>query len=246
MRRERPAVVIHAAAYTAVDAAEADAGHGRGGERPRHGARGRGGARSGRAAAASSRPISCSTARSGRPYAPGDEPQPLGVYGRTKLAGEREAVRSAGRPGAHRAHGLGLLAPRPELRAHHASAHARAGRGRRGRRPGRHAHLGRSLAEALWAAADPAELSGRAALDRRGRRELVRFRGGDPGGGAGGGAAAPGGADAPAPDRASIPAAAPRPPYSVLDKSGGWAALGRTPPHWRVNLRRMLQELARG
>ena len=42
------------------------------------------------------------------------------------------------------------------------------------------------------------------------------------------------------------PAAAPRPPYSVLDKSATWALLGRTPPHWRVNLRRMLQELARG
>ena len=51
LRRERPAVVIHTAAYTAVDAAESDVATGRVGECPRHGARGRGSARSGRAAA---------------------------------------------------------------------------------------------------------------------------------------------------------------------------------------------------
>ena len=33
---------------------------------------------------------------------------------------------------------------------------------------------------------------------------------------------------------------------SVVEKGASWEALGRTPPHWRVNLRRMLQALARG
>ena len=34
------------------------------------------------------RPISCLTANSSKPYAPDDKPNPLSVYGRTKLAGE--------------------------------------------------------------------------------------------------------------------------------------------------------------
>ncbi|MCX5875850.1 MAG: dTDP-4-dehydrorhamnose reductase [Deltaproteobacteria bacterium] len=38
------------------------------------------------------------------------------------------------------------------------------------------------------------------------------------------------------------PTPARRPPYSVLDKSATWAALGLTPPHWRVALRQMLLE----
>jgi dTDP-4-dehydrorhamnose reductase len=42
------------------------------------------------------------------------------------------------------------------------------------------------------------------------------------------------------------PTPARRPSYSVLAKGESWEALGRTPPHWRVNLRVMLQELARG
>jgi dTDP-4-dehydrorhamnose reductase len=36
------------------------------------------------------------------------------------------------------------------------------------------------------------------------------------------------------------PMPARRPAYSVLDKTETWAALGMTPPHWRVALRRML------
>jgi dTDP-4-dehydrorhamnose reductase len=38
------------------------------------------------------------------------------------------------------------------------------------------------------------------------------------------------------------PTPATRPAYSVLDKTETWAALGMTPPHWRVALRRMLDE----
>jgi dTDP-4-dehydrorhamnose reductase len=39
---------------------------------------------------------------------------------------------------------------------------------------------------------------------------------------------------------ADYPTAAPRPAYSVLDKSGTWTLLGRPPPHWRENLRTSL------
>jgi dTDP-4-dehydrorhamnose reductase len=45
---------------------------------------------------------------------------------------------------------------------------------------------------------------------------------------------------------ADYPTPAARPPYSVLDKTSTWAALGRTPPHWRVSLRLMLEGLRRG
>jgi dTDP-4-dehydrorhamnose reductase len=34
-----------------------------------------------------------------------------------------------------------------------------------------------------------------------------------------------------------------RPPYSVLDKTTSWDALGYKANHWRLNLRKMLQEL---
>jgi len=41
---------------------------------------------------------------------------------------------------------------------------------------------------------------------------------------------------------ADYPTPARRPAYSVLDKTGTWAALGIQPVHWRVALRRMLLE----
>ena len=40
----------------------------------------------------------------------------------------------------------------------------------------------------------------------------------------------------------AYPTPAKRPAYSVLDKTETWAVLGMTPPHWRVALRRMLLE----
>jgi dTDP-4-dehydrorhamnose reductase len=42
------------------------------------------------------------------------------------------------------------------------------------------------------------------------------------------------------------PTAAKRPPYSVLDKTATWQTLGYTAPHWRVSLRRMLEEVKEG
>ncbi|MBU0728988.1 MAG: dTDP-4-dehydrorhamnose reductase [Proteobacteria bacterium] len=39
------------------------------------------------------------------------------------------------------------------------------------------------------------------------------------------------------------PTAAPRPAYSVLDKSSLWKELGAAAPHWRENLRKMLRDL---
>jgi dTDP-4-dehydrorhamnose reductase len=42
---------------------------------------------------------------------------------------------------------------------------------------------------------------------------------------------------------ADYPMPAPRPFYSVLDKSATWALLGGPAPHWRVNLRENMREL---
>lgn len=42
---------------------------------------------------------------------------------------------------------------------------------------------------------------------------------------------------------ADFPTAARRPPFSVLDKSVTWKSLGAVAPHWRRQLRLMLQEL---
>lgn len=84
----RPDVVINAAAYTAVDAAEREPDLA---EAVNH----RGAGAVARAAAALDLPvIQLSTdyvfdGASPRPYRPDDVPGPLGVYGRTKLAGER-------------------------------------------------------------------------------------------------------------------------------------------------------------
>ena len=39
------------------------------------------------------------------------------------------------------------------------------------------------------------------------------------------------------------PTPAKRPSYSVMDKTTIWDALGYTASHWRINLRKMLQEL---
>lgn len=40
-----------------------------------------------------------------------------------------------------------------------------------------------------------------------------------------------------------FPTPAMRPPYSVLNKSSAFALLGEPSPHWRVNLRKMIQEI---
>jgi dTDP-4-dehydrorhamnose reductase len=89
----KPRLIINAAAYTAVDAAESDEARAAAvnEEGPRILAQA--------AQAYGARLIHLSTdyvfdGESSRPYAPDDDPRPLGAYGRTKLAGEI-AVKSA-------------------------------------------------------------------------------------------------------------------------------------------------------
>jgi dTDP-4-dehydrorhamnose reductase len=95
INRERPAAVIHAAAYTRVDAAEGDierawAVNATGTTHVAESTR-----RAGARLVYISTDFVFDGAR-GRPYLPEDAPNPLNVYGRTKLAGEESVQRIFG------------------------------------------------------------------------------------------------------------------------------------------------------
>ena len=240
----RPTVVIHAAAYTAVDAAEANADRARAvnADGTAHVAEA--------ARAVGARLLHLSTdfvfdGTQGRPYAPGDEPRPLGVYGHTKLEGERAAarildrqalvVRTAWVYSRHRRNFvltmLRLMAERSEVGvvADQVGTPTWAG----------------SLAEALWAAAGRTDLSGVVHWTDAGVASWYDFAVAIQEEALAAGLLSR--AVTVRPLRTEeFPSRARRPPFSVLEKGGSWEALGRTPPHWRVNLRRMLQALARG
>jgi dTDP-4-dehydrorhamnose reductase len=243
LRRERPALVINAAGYTAVDAAEedvegAEAVNVRGAAHVAEAAREIG-----------ARMIHVSTdfvfdGRQGHPYAPDDPTNPLCVYGRTKLEGERGVARIS--------EGSALIVR---------TAWVYSSRGKnfaltmlRLMREKQAVSVvsdqvgtptwARGLAEALWAAAERPDMSGIHHWSDAGVASWYDF------------AVAiqeealeAGLLDRAVPLRpirtADYPTKAIRPPYSVLDKSATWAALGRTAPHWRVNLRRMLGQLPR-
>jgi dTDP-4-dehydrorhamnose reductase len=93
--REQPDLIVNAAAYTAVDKAESEP------DRARE-VNERGAANLAKAAAQTgARLIHVSTdfvfdGASSTPYAPDNEPHPLGVYGTTKLAGERAVLEHLG------------------------------------------------------------------------------------------------------------------------------------------------------
>ncbi len=95
LNRTEPDVVFNAAAYTAVDAAEGDPA-------TASQVNGEGAGRLARAAARhGTRLVHISSdfvfdGELGRPYSPTDTPNPLSVYGCTKLKGEEETQRAAG------------------------------------------------------------------------------------------------------------------------------------------------------
>ena len=176
--RERPDWIFNAAAYTAVDRAEADA------DRALR-VNTDGPAVLANAAQRLCRVLQLSTdfvfdGERSTPYRPDAPTGPLNVYGATKLRGEEAVVRTT--------HGdavivrvVGLCGARSQLRTAHARTHARERRtdGRCG--PGRVADLGdvaRGRALGPRAARIPAR---RPSLGRCGCRQLVRFCGRHPG-----------------------------------------------------------------
>jgi dTDP-4-dehydrorhamnose reductase len=244
LERERPDLVINAAAYTGVDAAEREA--------ERAEAVNSGGAAlvAEEARRIGARVVHLSTdfvfdGSQGRPYAPGDRPKPLGVYGRTKLAGEREVLRIAGDRAlvlrtawvyASHGHNFVLTMLRLMRERDHVSVVAD--------------QVGsptwaRSVARAVWAAAARPDLSGIHHWTDAGAASWYDFAVAIQEE-----ALALGLLDRKVPvlpiRTADYPTPAKRPSYSVLDVTATRAALGLEPEHWRDNLRRMLREVAAG
>ena len=237
----RPGMIINAAAYTAVDRAESEPGAAR-----KVNALGAGNIAAA-ARSAGSGLIHISTdfvfdGRSFRPYTPNDAANPLSVYGKTKLEGEREVFNE--NPGSsvvrtswlYSSHGgnfvktmLRLMSAREELTVVSDQVGIPTWAG--------------GLAEALWRMIEKSGLAGvyhwsdlgiaswydfAVAIEEE-ARELGLVKGGARIIPVGGG---------------SYPAEAERPFYSVMDTSLLRNALGLAGEHWRVNLRKMLRELS--
>ena len=244
VKAEAPDLVINAAGYTAVDRAEAE---------PDEAAavNERGAGLLARAAAgAGARMIHYSTdyvfdGAQRHPYTPGDFPNPLGVYGATKLAGERAVLAALGDRAAI-VRTAWVYAPKGRnfvltmLRLMNEQDEVRVVSDQIGTPT-----AAASAARAAWAIAARDYVHGIlhwtddgtaswfdfAVAIREEARELgllsrnvtVRPISTD---------------DYPTPAR--------RPKYSVLDSSGARAATGLTPDHWQAALRRTMAEIARG
>jgi dTDP-4-dehydrorhamnose reductase len=244
LARERPTVVFNLAAFTAVDAAEsqvaqAEAVNVTGASHVAEAAH-----------AVHARLVHISTdfvfdGAQGRPYAPDDPPNPLNVYGRTKLAGERE-VRGIRASDTVIVRTAWLYAARGRNFVH---TMLRAMRERE--------EVGvvsdqigtptsaRSLAQMLWLVAERPEVQGTLHWTDAGVASWYDFAVAIQEEALAAGQLAR--AVPVRPLRTSdFPTAARRPSYSVLDKEETCRALGATPTHWRVRLRETLAEMARG
>ncbi len=237
----RPAVIINAAAYTAVDRAETevDAARRVNGLGPRHLARA--------AAAGGARLLHISTdfvfdGRAGVPYPPDAPTAPLGVYGQTKLEGEQAVlellpaaavVRTAW---VYAAQGANFL--RTMLRVMSEKGLVRVVADQIGTPT-----AADSLAGVLWALAQRPDVTGLQHFTDAGVASWYDFavaiaeeamaRG-----------LLPPGVRVLAIGTADYPTPARRPGYSVLDKRALLAALSLEHHHWRVSLRRVLDALS--
>jgi len=235
-----PAVVINTAGYTAVDKAESERERAQAvnGEAP--------GLLAGATLARGIRLVHVSTdfvfdGKKGSPYLPDDMPNPLGVYGETKLAGESAVI--AADPDAlvmrtawvYSAHGQNFVNTMLRLMRERTSLSVVADQ------------VGtptsaRGLAQTVWRTVDLPEMKGVHHWTDAGVASWYDFAVAIQEE-----AHAWGLLDRAIPIRPirtqDYPTPAQRPSYSVLDKTATWAALGFTPPHWRVSLREMIQSL---
>jgi dTDP-4-dehydrorhamnose reductase len=239
---ERPAVILHAAAYTDVDGAEREV-------EEAEAVNAEGAANVAAAAAeVGARLIYISSdfvfdGTLGRPYRPDDPPGPLGVYGRTKLAGERVVLEGGGSSlvvrtaWVYSSHGRNFVRTMLSLMETQQTGvdvvSDQVGT----------PTWARPLAQALWRAAERWDLGGILHWTDAGVASWYDF------------AMAiqeealiAGLLNRAVPIRpvrsADFPRPARRPLYSVLDKTAGWSALGGPAAHWRSNLRCMLKSLA--
>ena len=235
----RPDLVLNAAAYTAVDKAESE-------EAVAHAVNATAvGLLADATRDVGARLVHVSTdfvfdGTSGIPYAPDATPNPLGVYGRTKLAGEQAAqaagadtliVRTAW---VYAPTGGNFVRTMLRLMAQHRQVRVVADQiGTPTYAPG--------LAAALWALAEQG-LTGVHHYTDAGVASWYDFAVAIQEE-----ALAAGLLDRAVPvipiATADYPTPAKRPHYSVLDKSSTFAALGGPTPHWRDNLRVMIAEI---
>jgi len=236
VKAERPTLILNAAAYTAVDNAEssADAAHAVNATAV--------GLLADAAATVGARLVHVSTdfvfdGTAGIPYAPDAAPNPLGVYGRTKLDGERLAgdaaliVRTAWvyapTGGNFVRTMLRLMAERREVRvvADQIGTPTYA--------PG--------LAAALWTLADKG-VTGIHHYTDAGAASWYDFAVAIQEEALAAGLLGHAVPVIPI-ATADFPTPAKRPSYSVLDKTSTFAALGGPTLHWRVNLRTMISKI---
>jgi len=241
LERHRPDVVINAAAFTKVDAAEDQPhlAHLVNGEGPRT-----------VAAAAErlgARVIHISTdyifdGRQAEPYRPDSPPNPLSVYGSSKLEGERAVLAASPRSlivrtgWLYASHGKNFV--RTILAALQASRPLRIVNDQTGVPTS-----ARDLAEALWMCAERPGITGVQHWVNDGRatwydfascmQKLAKVRG----------LLRTDAAIAAVPS-SEYPTAARRPAFSVLDASDLWRALGKSANHWEIALSGVLAEIA--
>lgn len=240
IERHRPAVIINAAAYTAVDKAESesDAAHRINAQGPGH-----------LAAAAreyGARLIHISTdfvfdGSASVPYRPDSATNPLGVYGRTKRDGERAVLETLPERSTvvrtawvYAATGANFV--RTMLRIMRASGAVRVVADQVGTPT-----AARSLAEALWQIASNAEIRGIHHWTDAGVASWYDFAVAIAEEGAQLGLVPPQVTVEPI-TTADYPTPARRPAFSVLDKRS-LAPYGLAPIHWRQRLRVMMKEI---
>ncbi len=232
-----PDLIINAAAYTAVDRAETE-------EAAAHRVNAQAvGTLAACARGMGARLVHISTdfvfdGRQTTPYAPGDAPNPLGAYGRTKLAGEAAAgddaliVRTAW---VYAASGANFVATMLRLMAERDTVRVVADQ------------IGTpswatGLARALWSLAADQGRTGIYHYTDSGVASWYDFAVAIQEEALANGLLARAVPIIPI-ATADYPTAARRPAYSVLDTRTTIAALGAPPPHWRTQLRHMLHEL---
>lgn len=243
VRETGPDLIINAAAYTAVDFAENE----------RDLAFGVNGAGVGllveAADEAGARMIHVSTDfvfSGGRssPYRPDDRPQPLSIYGESKLAGERKVLASAGGHVIVRTSWLYSSRGRNFVHTMLRLMKEREEIGVVADQTGSPTWAG-GLAAVIWEIAARPDIVGIQHWTDAGVASWYDFAVAIQEE-----AQAAGMLTAPAeiiPLRTEdYPTPATRPAYSVLDKTATWEQLGFRAPHWRVNLRRMLNEVRAG
>lgn len=241
VRQQQPAVIINAAAYTAVDKAESepDAAQRINSEGPGHLAA------AARESGARLLHISTDFVFDGAtsvPYRPDSATHPLSVYGRTKRDGERAVLDALPEHAAivrtawvYAATGSNFV--RTMLRVMGAQRAVRVVADQVGTPT-----AARSLAEALWRIADNPQIRGIHHWTDAGVASWYDFAVAIAEEGAELGLIAPDVAVTPI-TTADYPTPARRPCYSVLDKRS-LAAYGLSPVHWRKRLRAVLKEVS--